>query len=280
MSAASRRLHADANLDQLKRQAKELKRAVSGGDAQALERALPHLTKGRAPAEVSLRDAQHVLAREYGYDGWDDLTGWLESESRQLWQRITAGRDGRVTDLRRLLEDLHEAHVPLLVSTLSRHLGRAVRVAVAYVDVTTYGEYVMSVSKPACGWLFEADGFGAPACLDVGLPIAMRLLGRDEAPDGTRLPDAEVARLEPLARQVLEDLRVAFQPAGDVRLRQMRFEADAQRMEAAHIKDVVYLVGYEVGDPVTPEERWSFVSLAYPVTAVTSLLERLQAQTA
>ncbi len=37
----------------------------------------------------------------------------------------------------------------------------------------------------------------------------------------------------------------------------------------------------EVGDAVSePGQRWSFAALAYPITAVTPLLEKLQAQTA
>jgi hypothetical protein len=61
----------NASLDQLRAQAKELRRACSGGNPAALAR----LRAVRADAEpdIQLRDAQLVIAREYGFDGWRDL---------------------------------------------------------------------------------------------------------------------------------------------------------------------------------------------------------------
>ena len=281
MSIAPRKYPA-GDLDQLKRQAKELKRSVAGGDAQALVRIQTHMSRDPSPTEpLPLRDAQHVLAREYGFGSWGDLLAWHGSDSSQLWRRITATRDGRVTDLRRTLEDLHEPHAQLLMSTLSRHVGRPVRVDVAYVDCTWYGEYIKAVSQPACGWAFEADGFAAPACLDIGIPMAHRLLGDRPSSDGLALDDSQVARLEPVARQILEDLQVIFQPAGRVRLRQMRFHENPADMNVAHANDVIYLVGYEIADPDSePGDIWSLLSLAFPVLAITELLETVQRQMA
>lgn len=277
MSTAFRGLYPGANLDQLKRQAKELKRSLSDGNDEALSRAREHLSQDPSSEPPTLRDAQHVLAREFGFTSWGDLLGWHDSDSSQLWRRITADRDGRVTDLRTLLETLHEAHQPLLVSTLSRAVGRRVRADIAYVDCTTYGEYVDAVSDPTCGWVFEADGFGSPACLDIGMPIAHRLLGHDvEQPcDGTGLSDEQVTTLEPIARQMLEDLRLVFEPAGSVRLRDMQFHPKSSTMEAAHKYDIIYLIGYEIGD-ADSTSRWSLLSLGYPIMAITELLVNAQ----
>jgi hypothetical protein len=71
-SSAPRTLPDNADLGQLRAQAKELRRAYCGGSpvAQAQVRAvLPE-----AKAEIQLRDAQLVIAREHGFDGWRDLT--------------------------------------------------------------------------------------------------------------------------------------------------------------------------------------------------------------
>lgn len=68
------------DLAQLRKQAKELKAAVTTGDADAVARVLAHHPKlaGRDPQVLSqltftLRDAQATLAREYSYDGWQAL---------------------------------------------------------------------------------------------------------------------------------------------------------------------------------------------------------------
>ena len=71
-STASKTLPDNADLSQLRAQAKELRRAYARGNpiAQAQVRAiLPG-----AKAEIQLRDAQLVIAREHGFDGWRDLT--------------------------------------------------------------------------------------------------------------------------------------------------------------------------------------------------------------
>lgn len=62
----------NADLGQLRAQAKELKRAYAGGNPAAMARVRevhPH-----AGQEIQLRDAQLVIAREHGFPGWRDLS--------------------------------------------------------------------------------------------------------------------------------------------------------------------------------------------------------------
>jgi hypothetical protein len=58
------------NISHLKKQAKDLKRAAEGGDHAALERLA---TAGANGEKFSLRSAQLVIAREHGFDGWQEL---------------------------------------------------------------------------------------------------------------------------------------------------------------------------------------------------------------
>jgi hypothetical protein len=60
------------NVEQLRKQAKELVRAVRAGDPEALDR-----LGGRSPI---LANAQLVLAREHGYPSWPALVGAAESQ--------------------------------------------------------------------------------------------------------------------------------------------------------------------------------------------------------
>jgi hypothetical protein len=64
-------LPGNASLDQLRAQAKELRRACSGGNPAALARV--RAVRADTGADIQLRDAQLVIAREYGFDGWRDL---------------------------------------------------------------------------------------------------------------------------------------------------------------------------------------------------------------
>ena len=63
-------LPAHPNLTQLKKQARDLKRAAESGDDTALERIRAVDPSGK----VSLRTAQLAIAREYGFAGWHALS--------------------------------------------------------------------------------------------------------------------------------------------------------------------------------------------------------------
>jgi hypothetical protein len=100
---SARQLPANPNITQLKRQAKELKRAVSAGDASALDRVrLSHPSYSAeaavVPDDFTLRDAQVTIAREYGFDGWHQLStrvGELMVEERDLhrWFGVQLNND-------------------------------------------------------------------------------------------------------------------------------------------------------------------------------------------
>jgi hypothetical protein len=68
----SRDLPDNADLGQLRAQAKELRRAAGGGNPAALARIRAVLPD--ADVDLPLRDAQFVIAREYGHPGWRELT--------------------------------------------------------------------------------------------------------------------------------------------------------------------------------------------------------------
>lgn len=69
-------LPARPNLEHLKKQAKELLDAVQAGTPAAGERLR---SLGLSPAAAKLADAQHVIAREYGFFSWTNLKEHIES---------------------------------------------------------------------------------------------------------------------------------------------------------------------------------------------------------
>src|SRR5437868_12402851 len=60
-----------ASFESLRKQAKKLVRQMAASDPDALARVHAQLPAPILP--LSLRDAQLVLAREYGFAGWQDL---------------------------------------------------------------------------------------------------------------------------------------------------------------------------------------------------------------
>ena len=69
--SASKTLPARPSLESLRKQAKKLARDATAGDADAIARVRAHLPNADLP--LTGRNAQLVVAREYGYPGWQEL---------------------------------------------------------------------------------------------------------------------------------------------------------------------------------------------------------------
>ncbi|MGD1002230.1 MAG: hypothetical protein ABSA67_16200 [Candidatus Brocadiia bacterium] len=84
------------NLDQLRKQAKDLLKAHKQGDVSAC-RVLRHLSRFAASsdqdilkAKVTLAEAQHALAQEYGFKNWAALVRYIRDSARpgQGWRYL------------------------------------------------------------------------------------------------------------------------------------------------------------------------------------------------
>src|SRR4029453_16567250 len=93
---ASKSLPARPSLDSLRKQAKKLARDIAAGDAAAIARARAQLPQAELP--LSMRDAQLVLAREYGFPGWQDLV-------KEVKQRLGRGLEWAVSEARHRIHD-------------------------------------------------------------------------------------------------------------------------------------------------------------------------------
>jgi ankyrin repeat protein len=84
------------NLEQLRKQAKELVRAARGGDADALRRIRTHAS---AAEHLQLADAQLVLARELGFRSWPALVAAVEANADAFVLAATSRRKERAEAL-------------------------------------------------------------------------------------------------------------------------------------------------------------------------------------
>src|SRR5215470_18152300 len=90
------KLPARPSLESLRKQAKKLARDIAAGDTAAVARARAHLPQAGLP--LSQRDAQLVLAREYGFTGWKDLL-------KEVKQRVGRGLEWAVREAHRIIHD-------------------------------------------------------------------------------------------------------------------------------------------------------------------------------
>src|SRR6187200_3434751 len=108
---ASKSLPARPSLDSLRKQAKKLARDIAAGDAGAIARARVYLPNVDLP--LTQRNAQLVIAREYGYAGWQDLT-------TEVSKRLGAGLDSAAAQARRAI---HDNNLERLKQLLAQHPG-------------------------------------------------------------------------------------------------------------------------------------------------------------
>jgi hypothetical protein len=93
---ASKSLPARPSLESLRKQAKKFARDIAAGDAGAIARARVHLPHADLP--LTQRNAQLVIAREYGYPGWQDLTA-------EVSKRLGKGLEWAAAEARRIIHD-------------------------------------------------------------------------------------------------------------------------------------------------------------------------------
>ena len=92
------------NLEQQKKRARDLLRAIRSGNADALSRLRSHharwsaLDEGSVRQLVSLHDAQFVLAREQGFASWPKLKLYAEPSSRCGHTRLFVADLAWITD--------------------------------------------------------------------------------------------------------------------------------------------------------------------------------------
>jgi hypothetical protein len=102
-------LPARPSLESLRKQAKKLARSVAAGDADAIARARAQVPKVGLP--LTQRNAQLVIAREYGYTGWQDLIA-------EVNKRLGKGLEWGATEARRAI---HGNDVERLKQLLSEY---------------------------------------------------------------------------------------------------------------------------------------------------------------
>jgi hypothetical protein len=84
------------SLESLRKQAKKLAHDIVAGNAGAIARARAQLPKAELP--LSQRDAQLVLAREYGFPGWKDLV-------KEVEERLGRGLEWAISEAQRIIHD-------------------------------------------------------------------------------------------------------------------------------------------------------------------------------
>lgn len=127
--APTRRLPQRPNLEQLRKQAKDLLDKYRSGDPAAIAE-VERFERRPDPQTFALNDAQRVLARAYGYDSWSRLKAFVNGASIERLAEAT--RSGDLDQVRKLIAARPEL-VGMDLSESNEH--RALHYAVLRRDV-------------------------------------------------------------------------------------------------------------------------------------------------
>ncbi|HEY1900292.1 MAG TPA: ankyrin repeat domain-containing protein [Steroidobacteraceae bacterium] len=130
-------LPARPSLESLSKQAKKLARHIAGGNAEAIARARTQLPNAELP--LSHRDAQLVLAREYGFAGWRELR-------EEVLKRTGKGFEWALSEAHRAINDNDVERLKTLLAEHSGLLAWHDETGRPLLQATT--PYAMNVSDP------------------------------------------------------------------------------------------------------------------------------------
>src|ERR1700680_2067912 len=98
--APTRRLPQHPNLEQLRKQAKDLLGQYRSGDSAAIAE-IQNFERNPDPHTFALHDAQRVLARAYGYESWPKLKALVDGAN--IARFADAVKDGNITRIQSML---------------------------------------------------------------------------------------------------------------------------------------------------------------------------------
>jgi ankyrin repeat protein len=180
----ARDLPARPSLDSLRKQAKRLARDAAAGNGEAIARVHAHLPGVTPP--LSNRDAQLIIAREYGFAGWSDLTAEVQKRLGNTldWavsQAQVAIHNEDYDRLRTLL-----AEYPALVSWRSESGQTLLNATTSYAMDCLAPERERTYTRPvAAELLIDAGAIVGPSVWENVIKSAssgmLRLLARKNA---------------------------------------------------------------------------------------------------
>ena len=215
--------------------------------------------------------------------GGGDAGGGLDETAAQ---RIVTSYDfkhpARVNkDQLRTLENLHDNFARLLSSTFSGAMRAVVDVDTAFVDQTTYAEFIMSLSNPSCSYQFTLGPTNGQAIIDFAMPVVFAFVdrifggkGSSQGVDARQLSQIEMGVIAKIVKRVVEDLEATWEPILRVEISDIELETNPEFMQITAASEIVALLAFEVN----ATNACGLVSLCYPFYTLEPILPRLGQQ--
>ena len=230
---------------------------------------------------ASQEEALSFLEGTYG-ESSDRGTRSAEVASQQIATAYDFKHPARVNkDQLRTLESLHDNFARLLGSTFSGAMRAVVDVDTAFVDQTTYAEFITSLSNPSSSYQFTLGPTHGQAIMDFAMPVTFAFVdrifggkGSSQGVDARQLTAIEMGILNRIAKRVFEDLEASWEPILKVEISDVELETNPEFMQITAASEIVILLAFEVN----AANCKGLVSLCYPFFTLESILPRLGQQ--
>ena len=181
-------------------------------------------------------------------------------------------------DQLRTLENLHDNFARLLSSTFSGAMRAVVDVDTAFVDQTTYAEFIMSLSNPSCSYPFTLGPTNGQAIIDLAMPVVFAFVdrifggkGSSQGVEARQMTPIEVGVVNRIVKRVIEDLEATWEQVLRVEITDIELETNPEFMQITAASEIVILLAFEVNST----NASGLVSLCYPFFTLESILPRL-----
>ncbi len=184
-------------------------------------------------------------------------------------------------DQLRMLENLHDNFARLLSSTFSGAMRAVVDVDTAFVDQTTYAEFIMSLSNPSCSYQFTLAPTNGQAIIDFAMPLVIARVdrsfggkGSSQGVEARQMTPIEMGEMNTLVKKVIEDLEATWEPILKVGITDIELETNPEFMQITAASEIVILLAFEVNST----HASGLISLCYPFFTLESILPRFGQQ--
>ena len=179
----------------------------------------------------------------------------------------------------RTLENLHDNFARLASSTWSSMFGAPVDCTTAFVDQTTYREFIESRSNPSCSYQFNMNPTGGQAILDFDLPLVFGFIdrrtggkGSSEGVDGRQISQIEMGLFARIVKAHIVDIESTWEPLVRLDISNIELETNPEFMQIELPPEVVILMAFDIESA----NMKGHMSLCYPFYTLQPLIPLLE----
>ena len=180
----------------------------------------------------------------------------------------------------RTIRNIHENFAESLSSYLMTKLQSIININVISVDQIYYSEYVLSVSNPACLFLYDVRGSDIKGILELSTELAFTLIDRLLGGSGKGTKQAkgitpiEQKVLMVFVEKVMQELKKAWQIIGIYDFELERFESDIDFAQITSQSESVLIISFEI----FVGEQAFLMNICFATFAFDTILSKLSSQ--